>query len=508
MNLTNSIKLKLNISFVVLVSLLLGMSGFYGYTQQKQQLEEQFSQQTTASLNRLLGSLPEAVWNYETELTANIIQSEMSAQGIRSIIAWSGDDLVYGSLKQGEELSQTDKAPIIFSAELSQDLSFTEDDTVKTVGKVSVFTDESHIQVLLDKQLIQILLEIVLLDIILVVCLSWLLSSSVLVRLSEVTLAIADIAEGEGDLTCRIDNKSKDELGQLCDSFNLVIQKLQKVMLEVSSDAEQLTQTAKHTSNITEQTTHGVQNLKSETTQVATAIHQMSATTVEVANNAALAAKSAQLAQQETTRGKETLDITVREISELAEAIGEAEAVIKHVAEDSNSISSILDVIRGIADQTNMLALNAAIEAARAGEQGRGFAVVADEVRTLAQRTQEATEEIQKTIEKLQTGTQEAVTVSERALEQTTQVVTSAEKTGEGIQEITNSIEEIATFTTQIADATEQQSSVANEVDQNVINISNITDETAEGAEETARANEQLAQLSVNLQKVVNQFKV
>ncbi len=508
MSIKSSIKLKLNISFVVLVSLLLSISGFYGYTQQKQQLEEQFSQQTMASLSRLAGSLPEAVWNYETELAANIIQSEMSAQGVSSIIAWSGEDIVYGSLKKAGELLQTEEAPKVFSRELSQELTFIEDDTEKTVGKVSVFTDESHIQVLLDKQLIQILVEIILLDIILVFCLSWLLSTSVLRRLTQVTDAIADIAEGEGDLTCRIDNQSKDELGKLCDSFNLVIIKLQKVMLEVSSDAEQLTQTAQQTSQITEQTTNGVQSLKSETTQVATAIHQMSATTIEVANNAALAAKSAQLAQQEANRGKETLNITIDEISQLSDAISEAETVIKRVADDSNSISSILDVIREIAEQTNMLALNAAIEAARAGEQGRGFAVVADEVRTLAQRTQQATEEIQKTIEKLQSGSQEAVTVSEKALAQTSQVVGSAQKTGEGIEAVTNSIQEIATFTSQIAEATEQQSSVANEVDQNVTNISNITDETADGAIETARANELLAQLSVNLQKVVNQFKV
>ncbi|GGI74327.1 methyl-accepting chemotaxis protein [Shewanella gelidii] len=509
MKISNSIKLKLNISFVFLISMLLGLSGVYNYFQQKDQLESQFSSQVNASLSRLSNSLPEPVWNYETDMVASIIGSEMTAQGVKSIIAWSGEDVIYGSNKDDSQtLTQTSDAPAKFTKELSQELTVVEDEEKVPVGKLALFTDDSHIRSALSHQLIVTVIEIAVLDIIIVACLSWLLSSSVLNRLSRVTDAISDIADGEGDLTCRIEDDSKDELGQLCDSFNAVIKKLQAVMLNVADDATQLADTAQETSQITEQTTKGVNSLKHETSQVAAAIHQMSVTTKEVAESAAQAADSARIAQEEANNGYDTLHETIEDIGKLSKDIEDAEGVIKRVAQDSDSISSILGVIRSIAEQINMLALNAAIESARAGEQGRGFAVVADEVRTLALRTQQATEEIQTMIESLQAGTSEAVIVTERAHEQAGHVVHRAEKTGQGIKEITASVEEIAQFTTQIAQATDQQSTVAGEVDRNIENISDITQETAIGADNTAQATEQLAELAVNLQGVVGQFKV
>lgn len=509
MMLRNSIKLKLNVSFVLIISLLLGLSGAYSYFQQKEQLENQFSQQINASISRLANSLPEPVWNYDTDLAANIIQSEMSSPGVLSILAWSGDDVSYGlhNSPDGTQVQDNEK-PLKFSGLLTKELKVDEGGEITKVGKVTIYTDTSHIDTALNKNMMLTLFEIAALDIILVVCLSWLLSYSVLSRLYSVTEAIKDIADGDGDLTCRIDAGSKDELGQLCGSFNAVISKLQTVMLEVMTDANFLTDTAKQTSLTTVKTKEDVNKLKAETALVATAIHQMSKTTKGVAQNAIEASGSAQTAQDEANAGHQTLTDTINSISELSGSIENVESVIRRVADDSNEISAVLGVIRSIAEQTNMLALNAAIESARAGEAGRGFAVVADEVRTLAQRTQQATEEIQLTIEKLQSGTTEAVTVTGQAYEQAGVVVSRAEKTSEGIQGISTSINDIVKFTSQIADSTDQQSLVANEVDKNIANISNITDQTAICAEETAHANTQLADLAINLQKVVNQFKV
>ena len=225
----NSIKFKLNLSFVVLITLLLGLSGGYSYFQQKTQLETQFNHQITASLNRLANSLPDPIWNYDTDLAANIIQSEMSAEGISSIISWSGDEIFYGSTKgdADNELLESFEKPEVFSSEISKELKIEEDGEAKSLGSVTIYTDSTHIDSAMNKQLMLTLAEIVVLDLVLVICLSWLLSSSVLSRLSQVTNAIKDIADGDGDLTCRIEDRRKDELGQLCDSFNAVIKKLQ-----------------------------------------------------------------------------------------------------------------------------------------------------------------------------------------------------------------------------------------------------------------------------------------
>ncbi len=331
---------------------------------------------------------------------------------------------------------------------------------------------------------------------------------SIVAPIKRAASRMEDIASGGGDLTQRLAAKGNDEVTLLARNFNTFVDTLQNMILQVQSSTTQLATAAEEMSAITSQTSAGVRKQRSEIDLVATAMTEMAATVQEVASNASNAAQAASEANDESSDGKQVVDDTVVSINALANEVTQAADVVNHLARDSEEISSVLDVIRNIAEQTNLLALNAAIEAARAGEQGRGFAVVADEVRTLAQRTQESTLEIQHIIEKLQSGARHAVEVMNEGREKTNASVTQAALAGSSLDTIAYAISAINDMNMQIASAAEEQSAVAEEINQNIVNISNVAEETSHGAEQTAMASEELANLGTKLQTIVGRFKV
>jgi methyl-accepting chemotaxis protein len=259
---------------------------------------------------------------------------------------------------------------------------------------------------------------------------------------------------------------------------------------------------------VMEETKRDTLQQQSETSQVVTAMNEMTATVQEVARHATEAAAAASNADHASVDGKKVVLSTMNAIEALSSEVHSAANVISQLEKDSENIGTVLDVIKGIAEQTNLLALNAAIEAARAGEQGRGFAVVADEVRTLASRTQQSTQEIQTMIENLQVGAQSAVKVMDESRAKAEDSVSQAAKAGGSLEEITHSVSQINDMNTQIATAAEEQSAVAEEINRNIVNISEIVDRTADGANQTSIASEELASLAAQLQQLVNQFKV
>lgn len=333
-------------------------------------------------------------------------------------------------------------------------------------------------------------------------------SRGIIVPLNATNKMLKDIAEGDGDLTVRVPINTKDEIGEMGINFNAFITKLQSIIGEIAGATSQLAASAEEMAAITEETSSGVESQKDETVQVASAITQMTATVQEVANNAESATSAAADADSEAKAGNQIVSSTVQAISELATEVESSASVIEKLKGDSENIGAVLDVIKGIAEQTNLLALNAAIEAARAGEQGRGFAVVADEVRTLAQRTQESTAEIENLINALQGGAEEAVTVMTRSRDRASHTVEQAKHAGESLSSITRAVGTILQLNTQIATAAEEQSSVSEEINRNVINIQDISEQTASGAEQTASASAELARLGEQLQNLVGQFKV
>ena len=334
------------------------------------------------------------------------------------------------------------------------------------------------------------------------------ITRGILTPLQATNNILKDIAEGEGDLTIRVPVDTNDEVGELGTSFNAFVEKLQSIIGEISDASSQMASASKEMTEIVEQTSTGIGKQKQETSMVATAITEMTTTVLEVANNAERASSAAGKANNEAKEGRQIVHGTVEAITDLATSIENSASVMEELKKNSADIGTVLDVIKSIAEQTNLLALNAAIEAARAGEQGRGFAVVADEVRTLAQRTQQSTTEIESLIDNLQNGAEQAVKVMTKSREQTDLSVEKAQHAGQSLSSITQSVETILQMNTQIATASEEQSAVSEEIQRNVANIQSIAEETSAGAEQTNNASAELARLGGQLSTLVGQFKI
>jgi methyl-accepting chemotaxis protein len=326
--------------------------------------------------------------------------------------------------------------------------------------------------------------------------------------LKRVMDSLTQFAEGEGDLTRRLEVAGHDEFGQLSELFNRFVDKLHEIISQVSDVTSRLTTTSEELSAITQQTSQSVQTQRNDTEQVATALNEMSATSAEVAENASYTASAARKSDEQVGKGRSQVAETSRRVGQLAKEVEKAATAINQLEGHSQEIGQVVDVIQSIAEQTNLLALNAAIEAARAGEHGRGFAVVADEVRTLASRTQQSTQEIREMIERVQEGASHAARSVEAGRDEAQATVTEAEATSAVLEVIVEEVSQISDRTTQIASAAEEQRSVTEDVNQSVVNISQVSLQTAEGADQTAKASEELNQLAALQQGLVGRFRV
>ncbi|MDH5219000.1 MAG: methyl-accepting chemotaxis protein, partial [Gammaproteobacteria bacterium] len=326
--------------------------------------------------------------------------------------------------------------------------------------------------------------------------------------LNHANAMLKDISSGQGDLTKRLKVETKDEVGQLASNFNVFIEKLHSMIKDIKSVSEDLSGSVNSISNGASATRHGAEQQASEAERVATAVNEMASTVQEVARNAAAAADSALNADEKARSGKTVVTTTVDSIRNLVQSVEQSSQVIENLKENSVSIGTVLDVIKGIAEQTNLLALNAAIEAARAGEQGRGFAVVADEVRTLAKRTQESTQEIEEIITSLQEGANNAVTAMASSHDTAQSTMEQASEAGQVLDDITIAVGSISDMNRQIATATEEQTSVAQELDQNIVNIRNYANDLSAEANKSANEGNNLDQAGAQLQKLIGQFKI
>jgi len=369
--------------------------------------------------------------------------------------------------------------------------------------EIELFTAEAAVQAEEHEHTaIKALTAMAVIAIIVSLILSWVICERIIAALRKA------IITASGDLTQEIIVDSKDEIGELLEAMNGMRGKLKDMIFSISSTTGQLSASAEELSAVTTQTSTSIQQQQAETEQVATAMNEMSATVQEVSASISNTAHAATEADHEATQGNIIVGKTVTAIQELAAQIEDASGAINQVEEDSKSINAILDVIKGIAEQTNLLALNAAIEAARAGEQGRGFAVVADEVRTLAGRTQQSTEEINSMIERLQSGSQKAVIVMQQSQEHASSVVDQASQAGSSLTSITSAVTRINEMSTQIASAAEEQSVVSEEINRNIVHINEVAGQTVVGAEQTAQASQELSEMAASLQSLVSQFKV
>lgn len=336
----------------------------------------------------------------------------------------------------------------------------------------------------------------------------WIMQKAVILPLRQVILHAQDMAEGDSDLTKRLDESARNELGELGHWLNLFIKKLQlslqdvrKAVVELSGESHKLASVAQSTETI-------LDTQRQQTEQVATAMNEMTATVQEVARNAVSAADAVKGADTEAVHGKAKVHDTAARIGNLAQDVEQSAGVIRNLQSESEKIGTVLDVIKGIAEQTNLLALNAAIEAARAGEQGRGFAVVADEVRSLANRTQQSTQEIQQMIQRLQQGAVKSVEVMQQSQLRAKESVATAAQAGLSLEEITRAVSTISDMNVQIAAASEEQSAVAETINQNILAIHSASENTVRQAARTTQIGSDLSHLATQLEQIVGRFRV
>ncbi|WLI07130.1 methyl-accepting chemotaxis protein [Pseudomonas sp. FP597] len=426
----------------------------------------------------LTGQLPE-------QFSSNLQQAGVSLQAYRAAVSQYRDSQVASTA-----------ALKIMSAQ--GDILLDRSEKLTKSQTVVRDTDAAHAR--------QLLLIATILALIFGLVAAWAITRQIIIPLNQ-TLQVAERV-ASGDLSHNLTSLRQDELGQLQRAMQSMTLGLRELIGGISEGVTQIASAAEQLSAVTEQTSAGVNSQKVETDQVATAMNEMAATVQEVARNAEEASEAAVAADQQAREGDKVVGEAIAQIERLATEVGNSTAAMGDLKRESDKIGSVLDVIKSVAQQTNLLALNAAIEAARAGEAGRGFAVVADEVRSLAQRTQKSTEEIAELIVGLQNGTQQVATIMDNSRGLTDSSVELTRRAGSALENITRTVSTIQAMNSQIATAAEQQSAVAEEINRSVLNVRDVSEQTSAASEETAASSAELARLGNYLQTLVGRFRI
>ena len=416
---------------------------------------------------------------FKASQKADMVIYQATDKGFEQLVStWQGQELI-----KANDLKKVMQGEVITSRAVEKDLDIVvlaaplKDYSGNTIGVMAIYADRSA-SVKAFQSAIATTLTVAILILLGGLLVSWLLARGIISPIKRLNLALQNISEGEQDLRQRLPIEGNNELSEVAKSFNSFVAKVEKTVLSVLDHVGELGSKAEYTFRITGETADSMKRQQMSTEEVSTAMNEMSVTAVEIASHAAETATATEQADQSSSHGNEIVQQTSEGISRLAAEVDQAAQVIRKLNEYSENIGSILDVISGISEQTNLLALNAAIEAARAGEHGRGFAVVADEVRQLAQRSQEATGQIHGMIEQLQQGVIQSVEVIERSHKEAEKTVEQTEAARLALQEITEAMRRISDMSAQIASAAEEQTAVSDDINRHIVIIS-------EGAVET-----------------------
>ena len=487
-----SISLKLIVSIWLAISVLIIMFSIYDYKKQESELKERQHQEILNSGQRLQLSLPSSIWNFNEDLTQSILNSEKNLEFISDITFIEGGDEL-----KGEN-----------SAEYTFILTYQNSGKNSVVGSVNITKDDTSIKEKLKQLLITEFIKAIFLISILVLLVHFLLSYMVIKPIKLIANKLEDIASGEGDLTQRIAHLNQDEIGQLAISFNSFVDQIQKLVAQIQVSAAGTNTLSNELQEVSTKGKSLLEFQQEETDNLVSATKQFSLSSREIAVNVKQTADEAQLASKETKAIALVIQSSVVANQTLSEHLNSATQAVSVLENDVQGISALLDVIRAIAEQTNLLALNAAIEAARAGEQGRGFAVVADEVRALANRTQESTTEIQRTIEKLEQGTNSVIEIIALSHGVSEESVDAAQNADSLIESILSATSQISSMTDNISSATEEQNMVSDDLANNISKIVEAGKESLEQLYDINNRSENILNSSKQLEKNTSQFRV
>ncbi len=492
-----SLRTKLMIWLGVAMVAIALLVAFTNYRIAKSKLESDLESETAAMIQLTNSSILEAVFAYDFQQIEAIAKSLVNTSLVTSInvVDHRGKELAKASDDDRSSNQLERKAiPIVYNG--------------TTIGSYDISFSTQELQDTLSSQIKTNLLTVVALLAASLITVYWLMGTMVLAPVAEVTRSLSAIADGGGDLTRRLPTHSQNEVAELAHNFNRVMEHIALIIRNVVQVNDKVRTNVNTMGNATESTVNSTSQQLREIELVATAVEELSASATEIARHAGDTAERTNATSILANEGNEIVSLSLENVNRLTSQIESTAQKIQVLKNNSVNIGSVMEVIRTIAEQTNLLALNAAIEAARAGEQGRGFAVVADEVRSLAQKTRASTEEIESIIVQLQRAADEAHQAMNTSTTSARETIDTASKVGAALDKIRSNITIINDMNHQIATASHQQSSVANEVSKNITAIHSLSEKVAENAQVVNSSGSQLINESAELKKQIDTFKV
>ncbi|MCJ8170520.1 methyl-accepting chemotaxis protein [Atopomonas sediminilitoris] len=504
-----SLKVRLSVYIITLVTVLLLGFAYYGYHNTQVTRSEQISASIARLSKRLQLSLPAPLWNYEKGFVEAAIRAEMHDPSVDTLIISNDGKLIAGFAKDDDGTIRTvQEMPKSLDNPRTIKLIYEDGDEKNTVGQADIVISDALLKSELQSLLIRSLVQTLLLDGVIIFILMSLMHSNVLKPLYHMNSALSELAQGGGDLTHRLRIKRLDEVGTLGASTNQFIEKLQQIISEIKALSSQVRDSASSSQTHSKANAKGIDAQQQELDQVATAVTQMTSAVEEVARNATQTAQVTDEASTFVTRASQVSSNANQAIGKLVGDIQQVAKLTASLAEESNEIDKVIEVINAIAEQTNLLALNAAIEAARAGEMGRGFAVVADEVRVLASRTRNSTEEIRTIIGRLQDATGKVVTAMDQSCQYASDVGRESEDVQHSVSNINEKMSKVREMNIYIAQAAEEQHSVAESINKSVTRIAQLNHDNTQSIGVGQQEISKLSQLSMQLDRLIDRFNV